>query len=443
MSRVHLVLTRTLDPGPVRQPLPRRRVPAVVAALLIPVLALVLITVAAPAPPASAAGGPEPGAVVGTGMFRPEAIAAGPGGTRYVADTFNNRAVRFAPGSTSPQVVAGGADSGIGSYPGGVAVDASGRVYVADTFNNRVLRFPADAVPGSAGTLVAGGPGTGTSNAGSALDRLRTPSKIALDATGRLFVVDTGNGRVLRFDPGVPSGTAVATGLSFPVGMALDDAGRIYVADVGDHRVLRFTPPATGGVLVAGGPAATSANRGAGLDRLDGPAGVDVDDTGAVYVADTQNHRVVRWAFGATTGELVAGGTRGPGLDQLDLPADVLVDGSRAFWVVDRTNGRVLRFGTRLRVLPEPGLHGLITALALGGAPIEAVTTTATTFTVVGCQATQPLPRSGEDYIALLLGTSYLSVGGPTAGPAQPGCGPAAVTLWRRGGVEGAPAGNG
>jgi sugar lactone lactonase YvrE len=364
--------------------------------------------------PAGATGGfPDYGTVVGIGLFRPEALSGAPDGARYVADTFNNRAVRLVPGSTAPVVVAGGPGSGIGQYPGGVAVDSQGRVYVSDSFNERVLRFPAGAPAGTAGVVVAGGPGTGPGNGGSALDRLRSPSKITFDEDDRLYVVDTGNARVLRFDQGTATGEVVAAGLSFPVGLALDEQARIYVTDIGDHRILRFTPPSTVGVRVAGGPFTTSANRGSTLDRLDGPAGVGVDSQGNVYVADTQNHRVVRWAPGAASGELVAGGTRGAALNQLNLPADVLVEGDDAFATADRENGRILRFSDRLQVLVEPEAEGLMAALAAASGAFDVVTSTPTTFECG--TGTQPRPRPGRSYLDVLAGVSYLAVDGSTA----------------------------
>lgn len=386
-----------------------------------------VVATAVVSPAARASGGfADSGSTVVTGLNRPEAMTGLIAGERWVADTFNNRVLRVAATGATTVI-----SSGLGPYPGGVARDAAGRVFVADTFNSRIVRFD----PGSTvGTVVAGATGTGTTNAGSGLDRLANPSKIAIDPAGNLLVVDTGNDRVLRY-PGTTTagvaGTVVAGGngrgsglsqLSLPVGLALDTAGNLYVADTLNSRVVRWAPGATAGTVVAG----STAGGGSGLDRLNRPAGVAVSPDGSVHVADTQNHRVVRWAPGAAAGVLVAGGTRGSAADQLNLPADVTVDPDGAITVADRENGRLIRFAMPVTVLPATDLLPLLQSLS-AGTDVAPVQLTGTTFTVPGC-APAPLPASDADRIAALVGDPYTGVGGPAAALA-PGCRPMAVTV--------------
>jgi sugar lactone lactonase YvrE len=378
---------------------------------------------------------PAAGTVVGLDVFWPAAIDADAAGRLFVVESGQpaleeTEVLRFDPGVTTGVRVAGGSASGLRNYPSGVAVDGSGRIVVADTYNHRVLRFDT---PTSVGLVVAGGPGEGTGNAGAGLDRLNNPSKIEVDGSGRLWIADTTNDRVVRWDPGANAGVVVAGGngrggapnqFALPAGVHVEPDGTLYVADTQGHRVMRWDPGAISGVVAAGGNGA-----GTALDQLRGPGGVDVDADGAVLVADTQNHRVVRWPAGATSGEVVAGGTQGSGLDQLWQPTDVLSLAPGSFVVTDRRNDRVLRFdGGRLHVVASPEARDLMVALA----PVIGVTVLPTAaeeaFTVPGCPSPVPLPALDRDYTALLAGVPYLTADGATAPAVPPECAPDAVT---------------
>lgn len=403
------------------------------------VLALVVVAVTASAGvtssgSASASGGyPDSGEVSVQGLLRPEAMTTVTNGRRYIADTFRNRIVRVDGGG--PPVTA--LSQGLGPYPGGVAVDAAGRLYVSDSFNHRILRLD----PGSTNPVVIAGSAAVPPVPGAGASGLNTPSKIALDTGGRLYVADTNNARVMRFDgvataSGPVAGVQVAgTGsgrgidqMSFPVGLTIAPDGSLYVADRSNNRVMRYSGVATAtgpvsATLVAGSLAGT---RGAGLDLLSAPTAVAVDGAGDVLVADTNNHRVVRWSPAATSGVLVAGGSLGSTPDKLNLPTDVTIDGPWGFSVLDRENGRVLTFAQQVPILPEPDLMPLMTALA-AETSLEIVPVSGTTMTPPGC-APVPLPVGGPAHVDLLSGNGYLSSSGPV-GAVPESCRPAAVTV--------------
>ncbi|CAF1012652.1 unnamed protein product [Didymodactylos carnosus] len=101
---------------------------------------------------------------------------------------------------------------------------------------------------------------------------------------------------------------------------------------------------AQNGVTVAGG-----SGQGHGLNQLDFPCGLYVDDDQTIYVADNNNHRIVEWKYGASSGQVVAGG-RGYGnaVHQLCNPEDVIVDKERDSLIIcDSQNGRVVRWPRR------------------------------------------------------------------------------------------------
>ena len=126
---------------------------------------------------------PNGGYGSGTDQYNaPTAVALGPNGTIYVADTGNDRVLAVGVGYFGTT----GAEHGQFSAPTGIAVDSGGNVYVADQGNGRIQVFS----PSGAFFTAFGAPGTGTG-------QLASPSGVAYDVGGaRLIVADSGNGRL-------------------------------------------------------------------------------------------------------------------------------------------------------------------------------------------------------------------------------------------------------
>ncbi|CAF3596345.1 unnamed protein product [Rotaria sp. Silwood1] len=107
------------------------------------------------------------------------------------------------------------------------------------------------------------------------------------------------------------------------------------------HLNARWKP---NGVTVAGGN-----GKGTGINQLSMPSGLYVDDEQTIYVADRENHRIVEWKPGATSGQVVAGGNgAGSNANQLYQPFDVIVDKeSDSLIICDQGNKRVVRWPRR------------------------------------------------------------------------------------------------
>jgi sugar lactone lactonase YvrE len=161
-------------------------------------------------------------------------------------------------------------------------------------------------------TTVAGtGTGGFSGDGGLATDaRLSVPAGVAVDGAGTLYIADQENHRVRRVGTDGKITTVAGTGtggffgdggpatraqLLAPAGVAVDGAGTLYIADTGNHRVRQVgadgkitTVAGTGtdGFSGDGGPATRA--------RLWAPAGVAVDSSGNVYIADERNRRVRR-----------------------------------------------------------------------------------------------------------------------------------------------------
>jgi hypothetical protein len=152
---------------------------------------------------------------------------------------------------------------------------------------------------------------------------------VALDSSNNLYIADSNNNRVLFF----PSGSTTATrvygqGGSFttnfgnkggvtadsqdgPVGLLLDHANNLYVADTENNRVLFYlsgSTTATGVYGQGGAFNSSNANHGSlGPDSLSGPSGIALDGGGNLYIADANNNRALFIPSGSTTATRVYG----------------------------------------------------------------------------------------------------------------------------------------
>ncbi|GAB4024626.1 leucine-rich repeat domain-containing protein [Spirosoma koreense] len=125
-----------------------------------------------------------------------------------------------------------------------------------------------------------------------------------------------------------------------PLGIWVDATGNLYVADTYNDRVQKWASGATSGTTVAGGNGPGSA-----ANQLGFPSGMWVDAVGNVYIADNDNLRIQKWAPGASSGTTVAGGNgRGSAANQFDYGINVAVDAAGNVYVADPENYRVQKW---------------------------------------------------------------------------------------------------
>ncbi len=234
----------------------------------------------------------------------------------------------------------------------GLSVDLDGILYVADVSNSRVRRVEAD---GTVSTLFGNGNTTtvpGTGSGGS----FGLPRITAVGPDGMLYVASltevvklTPAGTMTLFvgstTPGSADGTGSAARFTGIAGMAVDWSGNVYVADNSLHNIRKITPGGT--VTTLAGLASTSgfADGTGTAARFSAPNGLALGPDNCLYLADYSNHRIRRITLAGVV-TTVAGGTGGF-LDgtgtgaRFYYPTGISVDPSGNFWIADMQNNAV------------------------------------------------------------------------------------------------------
>jgi sugar lactone lactonase YvrE len=181
--------------------------------------------------------------------------------------------------------------------PFGIAAGPDGTIYVADGVNAHRIRALS---PDGLVRTVAGGE-RGFADGSGVAARFDTPSGLAVDSQGVVYVADTGNSAIRRITPdgqvstvagdgvaGYRDGPASIARFNSPLGVAVEASGRVIVADTYNDRVRAIATDGTVTTL-AGGSDPGGVDGGAADARFDTPSGVSVDAAGTIYVADTGN----------------------------------------------------------------------------------------------------------------------------------------------------------
>jgi len=334
-------------------------------------------------------GGPATSAA----LYQPSGIALDASGNLYIADTYNNR-IRLVTAATGiiKTIAGNGTRSFAGdggpatsaeiNFPKGVALDASNNLYIADTYNNRIRRVTATtgiiATVAGTGTLgYAGDTGEATGA------QLNTPLSVAIDASGNLYIADSGN-NVVRTVPVATDiintiagngmqgfagdrGPATSAELASLSGIALDASGNVFIADTYNNRI-REISGATGAITTVAGSGSTNLTGDGGpasLATFSEPTGVALDASGNLYFSDIATGRIRKVTAGTGLISTVAGGgTNYPGdggpatAAALLQPQGVAVDANGNLYFAD--------FSANL-VRKVTATTGIITTVAGGG----------------------------------------------------------------------------
>ena len=220
----------------------------------------------------------------------------------------------------------GGSGTGNGQFltPTGIAVDSAGNVYVAEGNGNRVQKFD-----GNGGFVLKFGV------PGSAPGGFVTPTGIAVDSAGNIYVSDSQDpvNQVSKFDSSGVFLNFVGSGLLGPSGVAVDSANNVYILDGNNHRIRKYD--SAGAHIIDWG------SIGSGNGQMSFPQGIAIDASDNVYVADTGNSRIEE--FTSTGGFVTTWGTSGIGNGEFTSPTGVTAAGGNVY-VADNGNSRIQSF---------------------------------------------------------------------------------------------------
>ena len=238
--------------------------------------------------------------------------------------------------------------------PEGLAVDAQGNVYVADEHNSRIRKItPAGLVSTLAGTGIRG-----QADGTTATAQFDSPTDLAFDGQGNLYVADFGNHNIRKITPagvvstlagsgiaGFANGPGAMAQFNGPIGIAVDAQGTVYLAEFMNNRIRKVMPNGTVSTLAGTGQ----------LGYADGPStsarfgsleGLALDGQGNLYAADYDGARIRKIAPNGTVSTLAgtgrAGTTDGAGSQaQFIGPTGLAIDAHGDLFVTDAGNNTI------------------------------------------------------------------------------------------------------
>jgi sugar lactone lactonase YvrE len=324
------------------------------------------------------------GMATNAGLNWPYGVALDASGNLFIADQYNSRIRKVSTNGIITTVAGGGVRDGgmatdAGLYrPDDVAVDASGNLFIADEGNSRIRKVSTNGIITTVvgnGTPAYAGDGGAATNA-----ELCYPECVAVNAFGCLFIADSGNYRIRKVDTnGVimtvagngawgysgDGGAATNASLDSPYGVEVDASGNLFIADEGDGRIRKVS---TNGIIttVAGnGTNGYSGDGGAATNAsLYAPAGVALDASGNLFIADYFNDRIRKVSTNGIITTVAGNGTGGYSGDggaatnaELNYPRGVALDAFGNLFIADAINQRIRKVST----------NGIITTVAGNG----------------------------------------------------------------------------
>lgn len=266
-----------------------------------------------------------------------------------------------------------------------VAFDCSGNKWVSSRTTNMLYSFTPAQIAASGSPTPAV-----TISASATGDSLYSPTGLAFDRGGNLWVANYGSSKVVKYASAQLSATgnpappvvisAVVDSLYRPAGLAFDSAGNLWVANSSSYTntIVKFTTAQ----LASTGSPAPSVTLSASAGSLNQPFGLAFDGSGNLWIANLGNNTVVKF----TSAQLASSGSPAPSVilsasaGSLNGPSALAFDNGGNLWVANTTAQMLVKFGT--------------SQLAASGAPVPPVTISALGSTDMAAFSFNPPPAS-------------------------------------------------
>lgn len=199
--------------------------------------------------------------------------------------------------------------------PARIALDSNGNIYVADAYNHAIRKV----TPSGTVTTIAGNGSPGTSDGNGASAQFNTPSNVAVDKNGNIYVGDNYGQKVRKITPsgtvttlagngtsGFAEGMGTSVMFANPIGIEVDNNGYVYVADFNNHRIRKISPS---GVVttIAGTGTAGYADGASNISQFNQPVDLSLDSNGNLYISDMGNQMIRKLTTDGTVSTIKTG----------------------------------------------------------------------------------------------------------------------------------------
>ena len=223
--------------------------------------------------------------------------------------------------------------------------DASGNLFVADQRLHIIRKIDTNGIvttvagtAGDAGYSGDGGPATSA--------KINSPRAVTVDSKGNLYISDTGNSWIRKVDTNGNISTLVAA--NFPYQLAVDASDNLYIAEYGNNLVKKVDVSTGNASTYAGtGQYAYSGDGGQAVNaELSGPLGVAFDNSGNLYIAQSDNHVIRKVDANGIISTFAGSGEAGylegeRNSAKFDYPSTLAVDSKGNVYVTDTSNNRI------------------------------------------------------------------------------------------------------
>jgi len=288
----------------------------------------------------------------------------------FVADTYNhcirkinlkNRLVTTIAGAPGiPGFADGTQQEAKFNHPSGITVDGAGNLYVSDTLNQKIRKIDPDGKV----TTIAGNGKKGFMDGPALGAEFRRPLGIASNSQGEIFIVDRDNCRIRKFYQkngnavietiigtgmvGDKSGFAILAQLNMPEEISIDKDNNLYISDTGNNKIKKFDPLKSELSEIAGQKTPGYADGDSLKSNINGASSLIINQEGDLIVADTKNNCIRKISFQNTKNNFdvttIAGKNQSGSLDgtlgvaTLNKPSAIAKDSQGNIFISDTQN---------------------------------------------------------------------------------------------------------